>query len=120
MGPKDAIRYTLTLSDTIINGYINDLNDADLMIRPVAGMNTIAWQLGHLIGSERHFVELIQPGSSPPLPADFEAGHNRNAHTSDDATKVYPRARYQELWKAQRAATLRLLDSLSDSDLDRA
>ena len=120
MSAKDIIRHSLTMSDQIVNAYIGDLSDADLQIRPIDGMNTIAWQLGHLIGSERHFVEMIKPGSCPPLPADFDAGHGREAHTQTDPTKLYSLAKYKELWNAQRAATIAVLESLSEADLDRA
>lgn len=120
MTSRDAIRNTLGASEIVINSYIGDLDDADLLVRPLAGMNHIAWQLGHLIGSERHFVELVKPGSCPPLPEDFEAGHSgKESHAIDDASKFYGRSRYQELWKAQRAATLQVLDGMSDADLDR-
>lgn len=120
MNAKDAIRGTLDLSDHVIGSYLKDLDDADLLIRPVAGMNHIAWQLGHLIASERHFNELIRPGSSPALPDDFDAGHGRAAHGEDDPAKFYPLERYQALWKAQRQATRALLDGLPESELDRA
>jgi len=120
MHAKDSIRNGIAMSDRIINGYIGDLDDAELLIRAVPGMNHIAWQIGHLLGTERHFIEMIKPGSCPPLPADFEDGHGRKKTDVDDPSKYYSRARYQELWKAQREATLAVLDSLSDSDLDRA
>jgi uncharacterized damage-inducible protein DinB len=119
MSAKDIIRHSMSMSDSIINAYLGDLSDAELRIRPIEGMNTIAWQLGHLIGSERYFVEQIKPGASPPLPADFDEGHGRNAFSQDDPSKLYSREKYQELWKAQRAATLAVLDSLSEADLDR-
>jgi uncharacterized damage-inducible protein DinB len=120
MNAKDVIRNGLDMSDMIINAYIADLDDADLLVRPVNGMNHIAWQLGHLIGAERHFVEMIQPGSCPSLPADFDNGHGRETTREDDPSKYYSRARYQELWKAQRAATRKVLDGQSEADLDRA
>lgn len=119
MNAKDAIRNTIDMSAMTIDSYLKDLSDADLLVRAVEGMNHMAWQIGHLIGSERHFVELIRPGTSPALPADFLEGHGRDKFTEDDPTKFYPLAKYQELWGAQRQATLALLDSLSVDDLDR-
>lgn len=120
MQAKDAIRGTLDLSDRVIDDYLKDLDDADLLLRPVAGMNHIAWQLGHLIASERRFVEMVKPGSCPPLPDGFDEGHGRTATKVDDPSKYYPRSQYQSLWKAQREATRSVLDSLPESDLDRA
>jgi hypothetical protein len=83
-------------------------------------MNHIAWQLGHLIGSERNMVEMVKPGSCPPLPANFEDGHGRKQTDVDDPSKYYSKARYQELWNAQRAATRAVIESMSETDLDRS
>jgi hypothetical protein len=118
MHAKDVIRASLDTSERIINAYINDLDDADLLIRPVPGTNHIAWQLGHLIMTERFVVEFIKPGASPALPAGFEEGHGREKFNEDDTTKYLPRASYQELYRAQRAATKAVLDGLSDEALD--
>ena len=103
----------------IINAYIDDLDDADLLIRPVPGMNHIAWQLGHLIAAERTFVEMIKPGSCPALPEGFDEAHSKETTTLDDPSKFYSRAKYQELWKAQRAATLAVLDGVPEAELDK-
>jgi hypothetical protein len=119
MSPKDALRIAIESSDMIINTYINDLDDSDLLLRPVPGMNHIAWQLGHLIAAERHFVEMVKPGSCPELPAGFAEAHTKETSTSDDPSKFLSRARYQELWKAQRAATLAVLNSVPEADLDK-
>jgi len=119
MSPKDALKLSVNMSDFIINAYIGDLSDADLFIRPVPGMNHIAWQLGHLISAEHHFVEMVKPGSCPALPAGFDEAHTKEKTTVDDPAKFYPLSKYQELWKAQRAATLSVLDSVPESDQDK-
>jgi hypothetical protein len=118
MTAKDAILHTMGMSDRILNSYLGDLSDADLLIRPVEGQNHIAWQLGHLISSERWFVEALRPGSCPPLPEGFDAAHNRDATTSDDPARFLPKQKYVDLYQAQRAATRAVLDSLTDADLD--
>ena len=118
MTAKDPIRQTLQMSDAILTKYVEDLDDADLTMVPVEGMNPIAWQIGHLITSERGMVEGIRPGSSPPLPEGFEAKHTKETTTSDDASKFLSKAEYLATWKAQRAATRALLDSLTEADLD--
>ena len=71
------------------------------------------------IGTERNLIELVNPGASPPLPEGFLDGHGRDRFTEDDPSKFLPRARYQEIWGAQRRATLATLDGLSEADLDR-
>ena len=82
-------------------------------------MNHIAWQLGHLISAEHRFVEMVKPGSCPALPGGLRQAHTKETSTLDDPAKFYPLATYQKLWKAQREATLAVLDSVPESDLDK-
>ena len=119
MHAKDAILYTYGMNDRILGAYLGDLSDADLLVRPVAGQNHIAWQLGHLINTERNLIEGVRPGTCPPLPEGFEQAHARDADAtaSDDASKFLPKERYLELFQAQRAATKKVLEGLSDADL---
>ncbi len=118
MNAKDAIRQTYDMNERIMHAYLNDLDDVDLLIRPVEGMNHIAWQLGHLISSERHLIEKVRPGSSPPLPEGFVETHGREATTSDDPGKFRTKDEYLRLWQEQREATKALLDNMNDSELD--
>ena len=86
MNAKDAIVQVLATADRVVNAYLADLSDADLLVRPIPGQNHIAWQLGHLISSERSFIEAMKPGFCPPLPEGFEAAHGRDEASvaSDD------------------------------------
>jgi hypothetical protein len=118
MNAKDVIKNTLDTSDAILSRYVEDLADADLLLRPVAGMNHIAWQLGHLIDVESRLVETIRPGSSPKLPEGFADNHKMDQAKSDDPSHFTTKAEYLNLWKAQRAATKAVLDSLPDAELD--
>src|SRR3954447_6545146 len=118
MNAKDVFKSTFGMGDAVLNAYLGDLSDADLLLRPVEGQNHIAWQLGHLISTERMFVDLIKPGSSPALPEGFDAAHTRDTSGSDDPAKFESKQRYLELYQAQRAATLKVLEELSDADLD--
>ena len=115
---KDAIRQSIGMADMMFAKYLEDLDDAAFLIRPVAGMNHIAWQMGHLISTEHGTVEGIKPGSSPTLPEGFDAKHGKETTTSDDPKAFHTKDEYLALWKAQRAATLAVLDSLEDAELD--
>lgn len=119
MTVKDLIRGAYSSSDVIIQRYLDGLSKSDLMIRAVPGMNHIAWQLGHLIAGERMMVELVKPGSSPPLPEGFEAIYETSKTSNDDASQFLGPDEYLALWKRQREATLAVLDGLSDVDFDR-
>jgi len=118
MQAKDAIRQSMEMSDMVMGKYLEDLDDAAFLRRPVEGMNHIAWQVGHLISIERGTIEAIKPGSSPALPEGFDAKHGKETHSVDDPGQFYTKDEYLAFWKAQREATRSVLDSLSDADLD--
>ena len=118
MHAKQAILHSIGVADSLMSKYLDDLGDEAFFVRPVEGMNTIAWQVGHLISSERGFVEAVKPGSCPALPEGFDARHNKEATKIDDPSKFPTKAEYLAVWKAQRAATRAALESLSDADLD--
>jgi len=119
MDLKQAIRASLTQADFIVNGYLADLTDAELLARPCQGGNHIAWQLGHLIGSERHLVEQATPGRMPPLPEGFGPRHNKEAAASDDPAVFLNKNEYLALAKEFRAATLAVVGELADSAFDQ-
>ncbi len=118
MQAKDVIRQSIEMADMTTSKYLEDLDDAAFLKRSVDGMNTIAWQLGHLISSERSIMEAIKPGSCPALPEGFDAQHGKETASVDDPSKFLTKDQYLSLWKAQRAATKAVLESLSDADLD--
>jgi hypothetical protein len=119
MNAHDVIRNSLESSQQIAQGYLEDLSDTDLMIRPVPQANHIAWQLGHLIEAENELVGAACPGSMPPLPAGFKEKHTAEASKIDDPKAFYGKSEYLKLWSEQRAAALAALDSLTEADLDK-
>ena len=58
--------------------YVQDLADADLLLRPVPGINHIAWQLGHLITGSKKMLGWL--------------GHPRR-HCRRASTRAIPRRR---------------------------
>jgi hypothetical protein len=119
MNTKDTIRRSIEGADKIVAGYLGDLTDAELLVRPVPGANHIAWQLGHLIASEHSLVEEIAPGSMPKLPEGFAEKHSKATAASDDPKAFCTKDEYLRLMKEQRAGTLKALDKISDADLDK-
>ncbi len=117
MDIKTPIRQSLNLSSRILDNYVGDLSEADFFVRPIPGMNTIAWQLGHLLVSEHGMIEAIHPGISPPLPDGFADAHNKEASLIDDPTKFDTMQTYIELMREQRKATLAALEAMSEEDL---
>lgn len=118
MTAKDAILRTYDLGENIVKAYLAELTAADLLVRPVPGQNHIAWQLGHLVLSERNMIDGVKPGASPELPAGFEEGHGRDKNTLDDPSKYLSPEAYIALIDAQRAATKKVVAELADATLD--
>ena len=117
MNTKDAIYASMDLSMTVFNGYLADLDDADLLIRPADGCNHLAWQIGHLIASEVNLLEGICPGKAADLPDGFAAAHSKDTAGSDDASAFRSKAEYLALFEKVRQATKAALEEMSDDQL---
>ena len=119
MNFQDAVRSSLSAADFLVARYLDDLTDAEILDRPVPDANHLAWQLGHLIASERHLVEAAVPGSMPELPAGFADAHKKDTAASDNPADFLTKQEYLDLAKSIRAATLKALDNLSPPTLDK-
>ena len=119
MNARDAIKLNLNMSSMICNSYLSDLSDADLLVRAVPGSNHIAWQLGHLLVAEREILELAFPGSMPALPAGFADRYTSDTSKLDSASAFHTKDEYLKLAGQLREATIKVLDRISDADLDQ-
>ena len=119
MNAKDAIRTSIAGADMVVDMYLEDLTDAELLVRPVPGTNHIAWQLGHLIQSENDMIEMVSPGVMPKLPEGFKAKYGKETAEIDDPKAFHTKAEYLKLLKEQRAGSLVALDKVNDTDLDK-
>jgi uncharacterized damage-inducible protein DinB len=120
MNARDVIKTALDSTKFLLDRYLSDLSDADLLVRPVPGANTIAWQLGHLISSEPYLIRSQLPDTPyPELPAGFAEAHSKEAAASDAPKGFRAKAEYAQLFDKVRAATLAALAKLSDADLAR-
>lgn len=119
MNSSSALKVGIEMADFISMGYLGDLTDEQLLIRPCKGANHIAWQLGHLIVSEHEMIEKVCPGAMPALPEGFRERYGKEAAESDEAAAFDRKDSLLAAHKAQRTATLAVLDKLSDEDLDK-
>lgn len=119
MNAREAIRASMAVPDVIVQSYLDDLSDDDLMIRTVDGLNHIKWQLGHLVSSENGMIESVCPGSMPPLPEGFKEKYTKETASIDDPAAFHSKDEYLKLAAEQREAMLKALDGLSDDDLDK-
>jgi uncharacterized damage-inducible protein DinB len=120
MNARDVIQTALTSTKFLHDRYLSDLSDADLLVRPVPGANTIAWQLGHLISSEPYLMRSQLPDTPyPELPAGFAEAHTKETAAADSPRGFKTRAEYTQLFDKVRAATLAAVAKLSDADLGK-
>jgi hypothetical protein len=120
MTAHDAIQLAISQTDGIVGMYLGDLSDAELLTRPVPGINHINWQLGHLIKSEHGMIEVIVPGSMPALPEGFAEKYTKDTAGSETAAAFCTKAELLEAMKAQRAGTLAALKKVPAADLTKA
>lgn len=111
------IKSELQLPTSVVQGYLQDLSDEDLMRRPVQNANHIAWQLGHLIVAEHDLNNMVCPDSMPALPEGFAEKHSKETASSDNPGDFCTKDEYLKYMDEQRAGTLALLDRLSDEEL---
>ena len=119
MNSRDAIKLGLNMGEFVSLGYVEDMTESELLKRPAAGCNHIKWQLGHLIASEHEMINACCPGSMPDLPAGFSAKYTNETCQSDKPADFHSKVELLGIYRAQRAATLHQLESLSDADLDQ-
>lgn len=120
MHVKDVLRNNLQFTKSFVAQALADLSDADLLVRPVPGANHIAWQIGHVINSERNmFTKNLPNQPYPELPAGFSERHNKESAASQDTKGWGTKAEYLNLFNKVREATLAALDRAPDADLDK-
>jgi hypothetical protein len=113
-----VIQNTINMGQELVEAYMGDISDAELLVRPVPGMNHAAWQLGHLISSENMMISGMGYGM-PQLPDGLAESHSREASTSDDGAKFATKEQYLKWMADQRAGTMAALASASDADLGK-
>jgi hypothetical protein len=118
MNAKDVMRNCLEMSHMITRAYVEDLTDAELLVRSVPGANHIAWQMGHMISGTRQMLAGL--GHTPPaLPAGFEAGYDKTTATSDDPARFATKAEYLRLADEMKAASLAAIEATPLEALDQ-
>ena len=114
-----AIKGCLDTADMVGMSYLSDLSDAELMQRPHPKCNHINWQVGHLISAEHEMVSKIADAPMPELPAGFADKYSKEAAASDDPNDFATKDELLQAYKAQREATIRVLQGLCEDDLDK-
>ncbi len=119
MNGNKVVETVLASTQHLVNWFVSDLSDADLLVRPIDGSNHIAWQIGHLIASEGRLVSQVPGMSAPQLPAGFEEQHAQSMATNPSTQGFLGKQQYVDLFNKMREATKAAVAKLSDADLDK-
>jgi uncharacterized damage-inducible protein DinB len=114
---KNLLRQSIEMGHFVSRAYVDDLTDAELLVRSVPGSNHIAWQLGHMIGSVRGMLTALGR-ETPALPDGFEAAYKHDTAASDDPAKFAAKAQYLALMDRMKAASLAAVEATPESELD--
>jgi hypothetical protein len=118
MKGTEVIQAALKGAGGLVDWYLSDLSDADILVRPVPNANHIAWQIGHLISGEAFLVKQgIADVQYPELPTGFVERHSTEASKSD--TGFLTKKQYLDLFNKQREITIAAVGKLTDADLDK-
>lgn len=119
MTNKDLIRLSLNNSSFVVKMLLDDLSDADILVRPVPGANHIAWQLGQLLTFEASVPQNVPGAKSVELPAGFADQYTKETAASESTKGFLTKAEYLALYDRVRQATLAALDKATDADLNK-
>ena len=114
---KNLLRQSIEMGHRVTRAYIDDLTDAEFLVRSVPKSNHIAWQLGHTIESSRRMLKALGH-QAPAVPAGFEAAYTRETSASDDPAKFATKAQYLAWLDQVKAASLAAVEATAESDLD--
>jgi hypothetical protein len=117
MNAKDVLRQNVEFGCMLVRSYVEDLSDADMLVRSVPGTNHIAWQLGHMIAGTQQMLGLL--GHQASLPDGFVARYSAETAKSDAAEKFAPKSELLALMDQVKAASLAAIDATPESALDQ-
>ena len=118
MKAVDFARMSLEQSKGWVMGLIDDMKDAPLVQPTPNGGNHPLWVLGHLAYSEGNLLKEFIEGKTNPL-AEWKELFGQGSTPDTDAGKYPSMGEIAEKFELIRGDTLKLLESLTDDDLDK-
>lgn len=117
MHTKDAIKFALTVSNGAVLSVIDEMSDAATTFPTPNGGCHPLWVLGHLTLVEGMIPAVLFGDKNPA--AEWQQFFGESSEPVADV-HAYPQfAEVREKYRQLREQNLKLLDSLSDADLDK-
>jgi uncharacterized damage-inducible protein DinB len=117
MQTKDAIKFALTVSNGAVLRVIDEMSGAVTTFPTPNGGCHPLWVLGHLTVVEG-MIPAVFFGDENPA-ADWQPYFGENSEPVADASLYPPFAEVREKYLQLREQNLKLLESLSEADLDK-
>ena len=117
MHTKDAIKFALTVSNGAVLSVINEMSGAATTFPTPNGGCHPLWVLGHLTLVEGSIPTILFGDKNPA--AEWQQYFGENTEPVSDASMYPPFAEVREKYIQLREQNLKLLESLSEADLDK-
>jgi hypothetical protein len=101
----------------MVKWHLGDFTDAEMFVRPCAGANHAAWQVGQPITAEVHLIGAVAQGVHSPLPEGFAARFTKETASIDDPAKFPAKQELLAQLEKTRGETIRWVKTLSDEQL---
>jgi len=113
-----AIKNSLATAEMVGMAYLEDLGNAELMMRPPPECTHLNWQIGHLIAAENQMMSQIS-GSMPALPDGFADKYAKETAANNDASAFASKEELMATYKTQREGTMAVLEQITAEELDQ-
>ena len=117
MHTKEAIQFALTVSNRAVLSVIDKMSDAATTFPTPNGGCHPLWVLGHLTMVEG-MIPMVLYGEKNPV-AEWQNYFGENSEPIADAGAYPPFAAVREKYLELRERNLKLLESLSEADMDK-
>ncbi len=115
---KNLLHQVAEMGHWLVTAYVQDLSDADLLVRSVPGANHIAWQLGHIVGSTAQMLGELGC-EVPVLPDGFAEAYTAETAALDAPARFATKPEYLALLDQMKTAILAAIDATPEEDLDK-
>jgi uncharacterized damage-inducible protein DinB len=117
MQTKDAIKFALTVSNGAVLSVIDEMSGAATTFPTPNGGCHPLWVLGHLTLVEGSIPAILYGDKNPV--AEWQQYFGENSEAVADAKAYPPFAEVREKYRQLREQNLKLLESLSEADLNK-
>ncbi len=117
MSNNELFSKNIVQSKGMVDSFLKDFSDADMLFRPAKTANHATWQMGHLTNSVRGMVTMCDPAVTFPFEDDPRFGKSKA--NIDDATFFPNKAELLSRFDQAMDFAAAWVAKLSDADMAR-